>query len=249
MTARAVLVWDLPTRIFHWALVIAVVVSYVTGGEEGSWFVVHTVSGYVVALLLLFRLVWGFWGSAHSRFSDFIYSLGSVGAYARRLVRLEPQKFVGHNPLGGWMVILLLVVLAANVITGLLSGEEQGPGGLLLPLIAAPGEEGLSEIHEVLANVIVVLACLHILGVAADWLLTRENLLRAMITVEKILDEESAAREQRPVSGWRALVVTGLVAVAGFALFQKTDFAQLATVPAKAGQGGEAADGEESQHN
>jgi cytochrome b len=241
MTARAVLVWDLPTRIFHWALVIAVGVSYLTGGEESSWLVVHTVSGYVVALLLLFRLVWGFWGSAHSRFSDFIYSLGSVRAYARRLVRLEPQKFVGHNPLGGWMVILLLVVLAANVITGLLSGQEQGPGGLLLPLIAAPGEEGLGEIHEVLANVIVVLACLHILGVAADWLLTRENLLRAMITGEKILDEESAAREQRPVSGWRALVVTGLVAVAGFALFQKTDFAQLATVPAKAD------DSEESQ--
>src|SRR5512132_1562501 len=211
--------WDLPTRIFHWALVIAVVVSYVTGGEEGSWFVVHTVSGYVVALLLLFRLVWGFWGSAHSRFSDFIYSLGSVGAYARRLVRLEPQKFVGHNPLGGWMVILLLVVLAANVITGLLSGEEHGPGGLLLPLIAAPGEEGLSEIHDVLANVIVVLSCLHLLGVAADWVLTRENLLRAMRTGEKMLVEERATQEQ-PVSGLRALVVTGLVAVVGFALFQ-----------------------------
>jgi cytochrome b len=163
MTTRAVLVWDLPTRIFH-ALVIAVVVSYVTGGEEGSWFVVHTVSGYVVALLLLFRLIWGFWGSAHSRFSDFIYSLGSVGAYVGRLVRLEPPKYVGHNPLGGWMVVLLLVVLAANVITGLLSGEEHGPGGLFLPLIAAPGEEGLGEAHEFLANVIVVLACLHILG-------------------------------------------------------------------------------------
>ena len=249
MTAYAVSVWDLPTRIFHWALGIAVVVSYVTGGEEGSWFVVHTVSGYVVALLLFFRLVWGFWGSAHSRFSDFIYSLGSVGAYVRRLARLEPPKFVGHNPLGGWMVVLLLVVLAANVTTGLLSGEEHGPGGLLLPLIAAPGEEGLGEIHEVLANVIVVLACLHILGVAADWLLTRENLLRAMITGKKMLDEESAAHEQRPVSGWRVLVVTVLVAVAGFALFQKTDFAQLATVPANAGQGGEADDGEKSQHN
>jgi cytochrome b len=249
MAARAVPVWDPPTRIFHWALVIAFVVSYATGGEKGSWFVAHTVSGYVVALLLLFRLVWGFVGSAHSRFSDFIYSLGSVGAYVRRLVRLEPPKFVGHNPLGGWMVVLLLVVLVANVITGLFSGEEHGPGGLFLPLIAAAGEEGLGEAHAVLANVIVALACLHILGVATDWLLTRENLLRAMITGEKMLDEESASKEQRPVSGWRALVVTALVAVAGFALFQKTDFAQLATVPAKAGQGGEADDGEESQHN
>src|SRR5512133_3410581 len=206
MTTRAVLVWDLPTRIFHWALVIAVVVSYVTGGEEGFWFVVHTVSGYVVALLLLFRLIWGFWGSAHSRFSDFIYSLGSVGACVRRLVRLEPPKFVGHNPLGGWMVVFLLVVLAANVITGLLSGEERGPGGLLLPLIAAPGEEGLGGIHEVLANVIVVLAFLHILGVAADWLLTRENLLRAMITGKKMLEGKCrprAAAGQRLASARR----------------------------------------------
>lgn len=248
MTAHAVLVWDLPTRIFHWALVIAVVVSYVTGGEEGSWFVVHTVSGYIVALLLLFRLIWGFWGSAHSRFSDFIYSLGSVGAYLRRLVQLDPPKFVGHNPLGGWMVVLLLVVLAANVTTGLLSGEEHGPGGLLLPLIAAPGEEGLGEIHEVLANVIVVLAGLHLLGVAADWVLTRENLLRAMISGKKMLDEQDAAQEPRPVSGWRVLVATALVVIAGFALFQKTDFAQLATVPVTAGHGGEVNDGEESQH-
>ena len=246
---RAVAVWDLPTRLFHWLLVVAVVVSYATGGEEGPWFVVHTVSGYVVALLLLFRLLWGFWGSAHSRFSDFVYSLGSVGAYVRRLLRLDLPKFVGHNPLGGWMVILLLVVLAANVATGLLSGEEHGPGGLLLPLIAASGEEGLGEIHEVLANVIVVLACLHILGVAADWLLTRENLLRAMITGRKMLDEESAAQEQRPVSAWRALVVTALVAIAAFALFQKTNFALLATVPAQAEQGGEADDGGESQPN
>src|SRR5512132_1536446 len=110
------------------------------------------------------------------------------------------------------MVVLLLVVLAANVITGLLSGEERGPGGLLLPLIAAPGEEGLGEIHEVLANVIVVLACLHILGGAADWLLSREGLRRARLTGKKMRGEESAAQGQRPVSGWRALVVTGLVA-------------------------------------
>src|SRR5512144_491074 len=240
MTARAVPVWDLPTRIFHWVLVIAVVVSYATGGEKGSWFVVHTVSGYVVALLLLFRLAWGFWGSAHSLFSDFVYSSRSVSAYVKRLARLAPPKFVGHNPLGGWMVILLLVVLAANVITGLLSGEEHGPGGLLLPLIAAPGEEGLGDIHEVLANVIVVLACLHILGVVADWVLTRENLLRAMISGKKMLGEESAAQEQRPVNGWRALIVTALVAIAGSALFHQTDFAELATAPGETGQGGEA---------
>src|SRR5512144_1564575 len=231
MTARAVPVWDLPTRIFHWVLVIAVVVSYATGGEKGSWFVVHTVSGYVVALLLLFRLAWGFWGSAHSLFSDFVYSSRSVSAYVKRLARLAPPKFVGHNPLGGWMVVLMLVVLAANVITGLLSGEEHGPGGLLLPLIAASGEEGLGELHEVLANVILVLASLHILGVAADWILTRENIVRAMITGNKTVEDTTVVPTRYPVAGWRALAVTVLVALAGFALFGKTDFARLAIAP------------------
>lgn len=228
---RTIVVWDLPTRVFHWALVVAVVVSYVTGGGEGSWFVAHTIAGYVVALLLLFRLLWGFVGSAHSRFSDFLYSPQSVATYVSRLIRLKPPRFIGHNPLGGWMVILMLIVLAANVVTGLLSGEEHGPGGLLLPLIAAPGEEGLAEIHEVLGNLIVVLACLHILGVVADWILTRENIVRAMITGEKTIDASTVVAERRRVAAWRVVSVALLVALAGFALFGKTDFARLAIAP------------------
>lgn len=233
--ALKIVVWDLPTRVFHWALVAAVVVSYVTGGEEGSWFVVHTVAGYLVALLLLFRLLWGFVGSAHSRFSDFLYSPRSVATYIKRLVRLEPPRFIGHNPLGGWMVVLMLVVLVANVVTGLLSGEEDGAGGLLLPLIAAPGEEGLAEIHEVLGNIIVVLACLHILGVAADWVLTRENIVLAMITGGKTVEDSTVVAKQQPVAGWRAFAVVLLIALAGFALFSKTDFASLAVSPSRSG--------------
>jgi hypothetical protein len=121
--------------------------------------------------------------------------------------------------------------LAANVVTGLLSGEEHGPGGLLLPLIAAPGEEGLAEIHEVLGNLIVVLACLHILGVVADWILTRENIVRAMITGEKTIDASTVVAERRRVAAWRVVSVALLVALAGFALFGKTDFARLAIAP------------------
>ena len=240
--AGPIVVWDLPTRVFHWTLVAAVVVSYVTGGEEGSWFIAHTVAGYVIALLLLFRILYGFVGSAHSRFSDFLYSPKAVATYVRRLVRLEPPRFIGHNPLGGWMVVLMLVVLAANIATGLLSGEENGPGGLLLPLIAAPGAEGLGEIHEVLGNVIVVLACLHVLGVAADWILTRENIVRAMITGDKTVEDTTVVLKQQPVAGWRALIVTLLVALAGFALFSTTDFASLAVAPPHS----EAAGGEEN---
>lgn len=233
---RAVVVWDLPTRIFHWALVVAVVVSVLTGEEEGALFVVHTISGYLILLLLLFRLMWGVVGSPHSRFSDFIYSAPTVRGYARQLLRLKPPNYVGHNPLGGWMVVLLLSVLLATVVTGLFSGGDHGASGLFLPLIAAPGGEGLGgeglgEIHEVLGNVVIALAIVHVLGVFVDWLLNGENLVRPMITGVKKLDETQAASERPLVKPWRAVIVAAVVALAGVYLILKTDFAAL-----KAGQ-------------
>jgi cytochrome b len=230
MTApRTVLVWDFPTRAFHWLLVLAVVVSYATGGEEGWLFVVHTASGYLVVLLLLFRLLWGVIGSEHSLFRDFVHGPQIVGGYVRRLLVLDPPRYVGHNPLGGWMVILILVVLALTVATGALSGEEDGPSGPLLWLIAAPGGEGLAEVHEVLANLVVVLAIVHVCGVLVDWWLTGENLVSAMISGVKRLDETAAAAERPPAPAWRMIVAAGLVVLVGAVLVAKTDFAKMAT--------------------
>lgn len=228
-------VWDLPTRLFHWTLAVAVVVSYVTSGEDGTLFVVHTISGYVVALLLVFRLIWGFVGSAHSRFSDFVYSGRSVKDYARRLLQFDPPRFVGHNPLGGWMVILMLVVLVGTVVTGFLSGDDDGGAGLLLPLIAAPGGEGLKEVHEFFGNAIIVLAGIHVLAVFADWFMTRDNLVMAMITGRKPLDDEDADKQQPVVGGWRSAVVAVVVVVLGAILFQQTNFEALATVGERPG--------------
>jgi cytochrome b len=232
---RSVPVWDFPTRAFHWTLAVAVVLSYLTGGEDGSLFVVHTVSGYVVALLLVFRLVWGFVGSVHSRFSDFVYSGKSVKAYAKQLLRFAPPRFVGHNPLGGWMVILMLAVLAGTVATGLFSGDDDGGAGILLPLIAAPGGEGLKEIHEFFGNFIIVLAAIHVVAVVVDWLLTKDNLVRAMVTGRKSLDDEQAAKQKPLARGWRSAVVAVIVAGLGAVLFQQTDFGALATAGERGG--------------
>jgi cytochrome b len=232
---RSVPVWDFPTRSFHWTLAVAVIASYLTGEEEGVWFVVHTLSGYTVALLLVFRLAWGFVGSAHSRFSDFVYSGRSVKNYAKQLLRFNPPRFVGHNPLGGWMVILMLVALAGTVVTGLFSGGDDGGAGILLPLIAAPGGEGLAEVHEFFANFIMVLAAIHVLAVLVDWFLTKENLVKAMITGRKTLDETEAG-EQRPLAGrWQGVAVAAVVAVLGAVLVQQTDFGAMATAGERAG--------------
>jgi cytochrome b len=227
-------VWDLPTRLFHWLLFLAVVVSYVTGEERGWLFAVHTVSGYVVALLLLFRLVWGFIGSRRSRFGDFVRGPWAVTDYAKHLAHLHPPRFIGHNPLGGWMALALMTVLALSVITGLFSAQEEGAArGILFPLIAGYGDEGLGEIHEFLGNLVVVLASVHVAAVFADWLLTRENLVGAMLTGRKRVDPAVAAKEPPFVAGWRALIIVLLVAIAGAALFRGTDFAAIAVPPAQ----------------
>jgi len=232
---RSVPVWDLPSRIFHWTLAVAVITSYLTGEEEGLWFVVHTVSGYTVALLLVFRIIWGFLGSVHSRFSDFVCSPRSVKDYAKHLLRLNPSRFVGHNPLGGLMVILMLLVLAGTVATGLLSGDKDVGSGILLPLIAAPGGDGLAEVHEFFGNFIMILAAIHVLAVFVDWFLTKENLVKAMITGRKTLDDAEAGKQRPLVSGWRGVGAAVIVVVLGAVLFQQTDFSAMAS----AGEGAE----------
>lgn len=226
---RQVAIWDLPTRVFHWALVVAVALSYATGGEEGRWFTVHVVSGYVVAALLAFRLVWGFVGSPRSRFSDFIYGWRSVRDYARNVVRREPKHFIGHNPLGGWMVVAMVVVLAASVMTGLVSGEPREPSGPLLGVIVpATSGESVAEVHELLGNLVLALAVIHIAAVFLDWALTGENLIPAMVHGRKRLDEVGAGREPPLVGRGRGLgLAVVLVALLALAI-QRTDFATLA---------------------
>jgi len=220
---RPVPVWDFPTRAFHWALVIFVTVSLLTGEDEGILFVIHTVAAYAVLLLLLFRVIWGFVGSRHSRFTDFVRGPDTVKAYTLQLVRLRPPDSVGHNPLGGWMVLLILATLALAVITGLFSGGEDGGRGILHGLLFSPGSEGLSDLHEAIGNFVIALAIIHVLGVLVDWLLTGDNLIRAMITGDKPLDEQTAARQRPLAPAWLAVAAALLVGGFGYYLFQATD--------------------------
>jgi len=228
-TVRQVAIWDLPTRVFHWLLVVAVALSYATGGEEGRWFTVHVLSGYAVAALLAFRLVWGFIGSRHSRFADFVYGWRRVRDYAGALLRRKHPHFVGHNPLGGWMVVTMIVVLAGSVVTGLVAGEPGEAAGPLLGVLMAPSSgEAVAEVHEVLGNLVLALAVIHIAALFLDWTLTGENLIPAMVHGDKTLDEDAAAQEPPTAGRGRglalALAIGGLLAVA----IQQTDFASLA---------------------
>jgi len=172
-------VWDLFVRLFHWTLVVAFTVAYLT---EDDLLDVHVWAGYIVGALVVGRVIWGFVGPAHARFSDFIYAPLTTLAYARDLVLFRAERHLGHSPGGGAMVLLLLVFLTATVVTGLVvyGGEQQA--GPLAGMFTKPTGENVEELHELFANITLALVFAHIAAVVFASFVHRENLVRAMIT-------------------------------------------------------------------
>jgi len=178
-------VWDPLVRIFHWSLVAAFLVAYVT---EDEMMRLHVYAGYLIAGLLVFRLIWGFIGPRHARFSDFVYAPAEVLGYLKDMASGHPALFLGHNPAGGVMIVLLLVSLVVTVITGLLAlGGEAGTGVLASTLAVSSGEggEAWEEVHEFFGNFTLFLVVVHVAGVILGGRLHGENLVRAMVTGKK----------------------------------------------------------------
>lgn len=169
-------VWDLPLRIFHWLLVAGFVTAYLT---EDEWLTVHVWAGYGIAGLLLFRLIWGFIGNHYARFAQFIVTPAVALAYLKDLYAGTAQRYLGHNPAGAVMIVLLLINLLLTVLTGLtVYGADQGAGPLAG--IGTEHEELWEEVHEFFANFTLALVIAHVIGVAVESYLHRENLAKAM---------------------------------------------------------------------
>jgi len=199
------LVWDPLVRFGHWALVAAFAVAYLSAEEEaGSPDLLHVWGGYVVGAIVVVRVVWGFVGPRHARFSDFVRSPVVALAYLIDLLYGRAPRYVGHSPAGGAMVVALLLCLAATVTTGLMVYGEQGKGPLAVVMMndaAANGNEvghralaetrgertenTIGELHGVMANITVALIVAHIIGVVVASLVHKENLVLAMITGRK----------------------------------------------------------------
>jgi len=198
-------VWDPLVRIFHWSLAAAFTIAYLT---EDDWQDIHVLAGYTVAGLVAFRIVWGFVGPQHARFSDFVFSPTTVMGYLKDMVSFRAKRYIGHNPAGGVMVIALLVSLAATTLTGMkLYAVEENAGPFaqlqienLSPISSAVADddehergegrgegdgEVWEELHEFFANLTLLLVFLHIGGVVVSSLAHGENLPRAMVTGKK----------------------------------------------------------------
>jgi cytochrome b len=213
---RTIFVWDLPTRIFKWSLVLCVGTAFLISSmhPHGLLFTVHIACGYAITLLLLFRLAWGAIGGERARFTDFVQGWRGIRAHAIGLLRLDPEETAGHNAIGGWMILLLLATLAATVITGLLSEGSTGGAGRLSNALPTKAIPAVAWLHGTLGFAIIWLAGAHVAGVVVESLLHRENLVRAMITGRKRVRSPTLA-DARAVSLWRAVPIVLALALLG----------------------------------
>jgi cytochrome b len=203
-------VWDPLVRLSHWTLAIGFFVAYFSEDILS----LHVWAGYAVGVVVVLRIVWGFVGPEHARFSDFLYRPSEVASYLRDLLLLRAKRYLGHSPAGGAMVLVLLIGLAVTVGSGLLVYAIEDNGGPLAGIVVGAGRpegaagtvpgqrdaeeesgEGFGarraagsmweEVHEVVANLTLFLVCLHVAGVLLASFVHQENLARAMVTGRK----------------------------------------------------------------
>lgn len=208
------MIWDAPTRLFHWTVATLVVAAYVTW--RLNWMQWHTLIGDAVLALVLFRLAWGFVGSDTARFSHFLASPAAALRYLTRAWRREPDAQAGHNPAGGWMVLLLLMLLLAETLTGLFVNNDVADVGPLTALAPAWVDNLITDLHGILWQALLAAIALHLLAVAAYWTLKRQNLVLPMIVGRKALP--ASVRPPDMVQPTRALLLFGFSVVAAAAL-------------------------------
>lgn len=184
-------VWDLPVRLFHWTLVILMVVSYFSGRAGGDWMKLHFWSGYAILTLLLFRIAWGFVGSTTARFSDFVKGPSAAFRHIAEMAGSDRPREAGHNPLGGAMVVVLIFAVLAQVVAGLFSGDTDTGmvNGPLARLVADAWIDKATAFHKYWINVLLVLVGLHILAALVYLAWKRQNLIGAMIHGRKPFDD------------------------------------------------------------
>jgi cytochrome b len=189
--------WDLPTRIFHWSLVVAIPLAWWSAENEN--YSVHEWTGYTIIVLVVSRIAWGFLGSRHSRFRDFLAGPGTVLDY----VKGKGPNPVGHNPLGGWSVMALLALLLMQGVSGLFNSDDVLFSGPFYYAAEGPFRDTMGVVHELAFNTLLGLVVLHILAVLYHQLHRGEKLIQAMLR-GRVAGREG---EAPPKNGWVALAI------------------------------------------
>lgn len=198
---RRILVWDLPTRLFHWLLAAGVLGAFAIGKlveDEQPTFAWHMLLGATAAFLVVLRIIWGLVGSRYARFGSFTFGPRAILDYFRSLLSKDARSFVGHNPGSSVAIFAMLLLTVGAAVTGALMGS---------------GGEALEELHEVFANALIIVAGAHVAGVLLHTLRHRENLTGSMIAGTKVGDEADAIHSSHPLVGLGFVALTALWAV------------------------------------
>jgi len=216
--SRQRLVWDLPTRVTHWLLAICVPLAWVTHELGTEYFHWHRYTGYTVAVLVAFRVVWGWAGTKHARFASFLRGPRSVLDYVCSFGRGAADNVPGHNPAGGWMAIVLLGLLGLQVATGLFANDQIFNTGPFYGWVSAQTSDALSRLHRRSYDWLLIAVAIHIAAVLVYLIVKKRNLVRPMLTGRKSPDEVAP---QDAIEGSRTgralaivLVAVGVLAIA-----------------------------------
>jgi cytochrome b len=204
---RETRVWDVPVRVFHWALVLLIVSQITTVSLGGNAMKYHLLGGYSILALVLFRIVWGVVGTRHARFANFLRGPLAVLRYARSLTGSDHEKHAGHNPLGGWSVIAMLASVLVQAVSGLFADDEIMTTGPLWKYVSDDVASTFGAIHEANALVLLTLICIHMGAILFYLVKKKENLIVPMFSgLKTSLDTRDVSL--RPGQGMlRALIV------------------------------------------
>lgn len=212
MSATRIRVWDLPTRISHWALAALVVFSFTTGEIGGDWLQWHMRSGFAILALLAFRIAWGLVGSETSRFASFVRGPRAFLAYARDIGGQRLRFRIGHNPMGAWMVVFMILVLLAQAISGLFADDEISHTGPLVEKVSNAAVSKMSAFHSYNGWVVASAVVVHVLAIAFYWLRFRDDLVSPMWNGWRTVDAQAAPPALRAT--WLAAVLLAIAAAA-----------------------------------
>ncbi len=212
--SKPVRIWDIPTRLFHWVLVLLIVNSYVTQWQ--SWMDLHILCGEAILALLLFRVVWGVVGSDTARFGFFLKSPIAAFHHLLHLRKREPDTEIGHNAAGGWMVIGMLALLFAQVGTGLFTADDDAlVEGPLRHLVSKETSDLLGMLHDKIFDAIKIVVILHIAAIVVYLVVKGHNLVRPMVIGTKdIAEPVTKPRFRSPVLAAVILVIAAAAVAA-----------------------------------
>jgi cytochrome b len=176
-------VWDAPTRLFHWSIVLLVFVSWFSA--DRGLMTIHLWSGLSLLALLLFRIAWGIMGSTTARFSDFMHPPRKIAGYLKGLARSEKRLHAGHNPAGGMMVVVMIAALLAQAVTGLFSNDGLRFNGPLAMWISQDISDQVTRIHGTIFNIILLLVWCHVVAIGFYLLVRDDNLVGPMFSGKK----------------------------------------------------------------